>query len=651
MTTFFVDLFKANGMEHVAYAEPYAGGAGAAVNLLLTDAVDRILINDANIGVYSFWHYLITEPERFIERVQEIPVTLEQWHIEKDIASNADAPSFELGVATFFLSRTNRSGVINAGPIGGNSSEKQNSASYKIDCRFNKPELLDRLRLIAEKRDCVAVSNLDALDFLRSLDRETFVYLDPPYYVKGKCLYMNHYTHEEHQRLADFLLTEAPFRWVLSYDDVAPIRRMYETRDLYRFPLSYTVQDTKKGMELLTHSSNIVLPKVLEIRRSHSNNISLIKICNPDIMSEVKIERFGADELHFDSQNPRLIEFSRTENESELLNILWSNMAVNELVLSILANGFFHNEAMYAVRENGKVVIVEGNRRLAAVKAILDPDSIRNGGMNKYRERISKELVNELKNDLPVIMLNSREEAWRYIGFKHVNGAAKWDSYAKAEYIAQVHNNYNVPLEEIATQIGDSNQTTLKLYQGLMVLNQADKETDFKKADVYYKRIYFSHVYTAIMYTSMQEYLGLDMANFSDSPVPKDKLPRLEEVMIWLLGSKKQNLAPVVKSQNPGIRQLCEVIKDKDAVQYLRVHNDLDMAFDWSLDALDVFHEALVSAQSSIHKALSKVSYYDGSSDLLRTAMAMANDADQLFNTMKEKRQRDESRSNQRTLD
>ncbi len=278
MTSFLVDLFRANNMHHITYAEPYAGGAGAAINLLLSNVVDRILINDANIGVYSFWYYLTTEPERFIQNVIAIPVTLEQWHIEHQIVSTATEPSLELGVATFFLSRTNRSGVISAGPIGGSSSEKQKNATYKIDCRFNKENLVARLRQIAERADRVFVTNLDAIDFLRGLEPNAFVYLDPPYYVKGKCLYMNHYRHRDHEQLATFLLYDALFKWVLSYDDVQEIRQLYGVLKLYNFPLCYTVQGVRIGMELMTHSKNVVLPERLEIRKSRLTNIPITAI-------------------------------------------------------------------------------------------------------------------------------------------------------------------------------------------------------------------------------------------------------------------------------------------------------------------------------------------------------------------------------------
>ena len=202
------------------------------------------------------------------------------------------------------------------------------------------------------------------------------------------------------------------------------------------------------------------------------------------------IQKINPSELYFDEKNPRLVEYAPLKSEDRIIQVLWENMAVNEIVMSILANGFFENEALYAVNENNKLIVVEGNRRLAAVKLILNPE--KNRGMTKYVSKISDSLRQKLEEGLPVILLEKREDAWRYIGFKHVNGAVKWDSYAKAEYIAQVHNDYNVPLNDIAEQIGDSNKITIKLYQGLMVLRQADEETDFKISDVYYNRVYFS---------------------------------------------------------------------------------------------------------------------------------------------------------------
>lgn len=278
MTKFFVNLFRENGLQNIIYAEPYAGGAGAAINLLTQNVVDDIIINDANIGIFSFWHFLVNDSEHFIQAIADIPVTISEWHRQREVLKTSVEPSFELGVAVFFLSRTNRSGVITGGAIGGATEERQKMAKYKIDCRFNKTELLQRLRAVSERREHIRVSNMDALDFLRTLDNSVFVYLDPPYYAKGKCLYMNHYTDYDHAQLANFLQQEADFRWVLSYDDVSQIRELYATQNLYRFPLKYTVETKRIGYELLTHSLDIRFPQEMQIKRNQSKTLFIERI-------------------------------------------------------------------------------------------------------------------------------------------------------------------------------------------------------------------------------------------------------------------------------------------------------------------------------------------------------------------------------------
>ena len=282
MTNFFVELFRINNLHEVVYAEPYAGGAGAAINLLLQNKVSQIMINDANIGIFSFWNSLINDSEHFIQVIKDIPVTLAEWYRQRDIMKTAVKPSFDLGVATFFMSRTNRSGIINGGAIGGATNEKQALAKYKIDCRFKKHNLIERLQVIAAQRGQIHVSNSDALDFLRNLEANVFVYLDPPYYDKGKYLYMNHYTNDDHVCLAEYLQKEANFNWVLSYDDVIPIRELYKEYDMYRFPLKYTVERKRVGYELLTHSTNICFPNNLQINRKQ-NAISIEHIVLNDI--------------------------------------------------------------------------------------------------------------------------------------------------------------------------------------------------------------------------------------------------------------------------------------------------------------------------------------------------------------------------------
>lgn len=280
MTSFFIDIFKANEMRGVTYAEPYAGGAGTAINLLLLEEVDKIMINDANICVYSFWKYVITETQRFIDRIMTCSVDLATWEVMHNLVKEAVTPSFELGFATFFLSRTNRSGILNAGPIGGSTPQKQEKAVYKINCRFNREELVMRVLEIGKRKDQIIVSHKDAIKFLKDLKGENkFVYLDPPYYDKGKSLYLDYYQHDNHKELSDYLHMTRKFRWILSYDNVSNIRELYKDFNLYKFSLSYTAQNVKQGSELLTHSRDLLLPEYMHIRRK-GNDIPLIKIDN-----------------------------------------------------------------------------------------------------------------------------------------------------------------------------------------------------------------------------------------------------------------------------------------------------------------------------------------------------------------------------------
>lgn len=279
MAPFFVKLIQSNGMANVSYAEPYAGGAGTAINLLLGGNVKKIFINDANICIYSFWKYVVEDPDRFIEAIEENDVSLENWFRWNSIMKSARIPSFELGFATFFLSRTNRSGILTAGPIGGRTKEKQDAATYKIDCRFNKADLIARIKEISFYKESIAVSNQDAIEFLGSLasDDNLLVYLDPPYFNQGKSLYLNYYRENDHRVLSEYLSQVRDFKWVLSYDNVEKIREFYKDFDLYEFNLFYTAQNVKEGKELLTHSKNLTMPIDLVIKRNR-RNIALRKI-------------------------------------------------------------------------------------------------------------------------------------------------------------------------------------------------------------------------------------------------------------------------------------------------------------------------------------------------------------------------------------
>ena len=233
-------------------------------------------------------------------------------------------------------------------------------------------------------------------------------------------------------------------------------------------------------------------------------------------------------DLHFDVKNPRLAEYGIDEATSErnILNILWDSMDVQELAQSIAASGFFPHEALIVAKENGKNIVIEGNRRLAAVKVLLHDPVARD---TKWDVPILNSEDIERLRELPVI-LSKRADSWRYLGFKHVNGPAKWSSYAKAKYIAEVHRSYKVPLIEIAKQIGDRHNTVQRLFRGLMVLEQAEKAKVYDREDRFRQRLAFSHLYTGLDYEGIAEFLGLSSKEEENmNPVPKKNIKELGE--------------------------------------------------------------------------------------------------------------------------
>lgn len=364
------------------------------------------------------------------------------------------------------------------------------------------------------------------------------------------------------------------------------------------------------------------------------------------------IEYLGSSQLFFDYSNPRMVEygFNETTTEEEIVNTFWTEMATEELVMSILAHGFFQHEPLYVVQEEGKKVVVEGNRRLAAIRSILNPNVIENNKMGKYRSKITSDIIEVLNTHIPILQLESREDAWRYIGFKHVNGAAKWGSYAKAQYIATVKDSFGKSLAEIAEQIGDANNMVKKLYQGLLLLNQANEQTEFKKEDTYAKRIYFSHLYTAINYENFRVYLGLSADFEGENPVSKKNLKELEQVMYWLYGSSSRKIVPIIESQNPDLRKLIEVLGNKEATEYLKINNNLNIAFDVCRGGNTVLYEALVKAKIALEKAASKIGEYDGTLESLRLAADVAKIADDIYERMNSIRNPQENSKKERVV-
>lgn len=363
-------------------------------------------------------------------------------------------------------------------------------------------------------------------------------------------------------------------------------------------------------------------------------------------MNKYDIEFAKTDDLHFDYKNPRLAEFNLDSNtpEEEILKILWETMSVEEIILSIASSGFFNHEPLIVVTEKIKripsLVVIEGNRRLGAVKAILKPNILEDYGISFPNITVPGGIRKEIEK-LPIIKVDTREEAWKYIGFKHINGPAKWGSYAKAQYIAQIHKDFNIPLDNIAVQIGDTHKTVQKLFQGLMVIDQAEDKRVFDKSDIVGTRLYFSHLYTALTYEGVKHYLGLkDVSEETPNPVPTEKEEDLGQFLTWLFGSKKKNEEPVIRSQNPDLKRLDSVLKNKEATIALKNRTPLISAYEMSQPGEDVFEQSLVAAKQSLQKAHSFLAFaYYGELEPLKIAGNIANLAEDLYNTMEAKHQ------------
>ncbi len=345
--------------------------------------------------------------------------------------------------------------------------------------------------------------------------------------------------------------------------------------------------------------------------------------------------------LSFDQNDARLTEFGITKRTSErrIIQILWDVMGVEEIVLSIRASGFFGHEPLIAVKEGGKNIVIEGNRRLAAVKCILDPDIADYIGINKNSLLISEEYKETLK-ELPVIFVDERQDAWKFIGFKHINGPAKWGSYAKAQYISQIKNEYNIPLSEIASQIGDTHRTVEKLYQGLQVIEEAEVLKVFDRSDIAAGRLYFSHLYTGLTYEGFKEYIGITgVSEEVKSPVPLEKKDQLGELLTWIYGSKKNKISPVIQSQNPDLRRLEAVLRNREATVALRDGIPLYQAYEISQPKDETFEQSLLEAKRALQRAQSyQTEGFDGKDEsLLRQAASIARIADELYGFMENK--------------
>jgi hypothetical protein len=358
-------------------------------------------------------------------------------------------------------------------------------------------------------------------------------------------------------------------------------------------------------------------------------------------------------DLFFDKRNPRLVdalqEAGKSPSQDAILEVLWREFAVDEIALSVAANGYFPQEPLFAEQQDdGKLVVVEGNRRLAAVKLLLDA-GLRRKVKATDLPKIGKRRHVEIST-LPVVKCD-RASVWQYIGFKHVNGPQSWQSLAKAEYIAWVHNTLGVDLDEVANRIGDQHATVRRLYRSLMALEQVEAGGAFDRRDRWKKHFSFSHLYTGLDYRNIQRFAGISGDGaFKRRPVHRSKVKQFGELCVWLYGSKSKERPPVVQSQNPDLRNLDEVLSTQNGLAALRRNLPLQVSLDISKGDDRMFREFMVVAKQALQEALGRVlTGYEGDLDLLESAADVRALAGKIHEEMREVYEAKRSRRRQKT--
>jgi hypothetical protein len=322
---------------------------------------------------------------------------------------------------------------------------------------------------------------------------------------------------------------------------------------------------------------------------------------------DIKVEN-----LEFDYENPRLVENPDARgNPEEIIRFLTNEYDLQELIDSILSNGYLNFEPIIVMQHNQHYRVLEGNRRLAAIKLLQDRNLARSFKIKSPDE--TPQFVLDSFVEIPAIEVESEDEARSYIGFKHINGSNKWNSFAKAKYVTKWFlDGCSIP--EIAGKVGDTNQTVRNLIGGMLVLNQAE-DSDLFQIDERTKPgpFGFSHLYTALNRAEFKEFLNLDVnwsQNPVENPVPTKNAEQLKSMLQYIYGSKRDGIKSVIRSQNPDLKHLGAVVVNPVAYKKLQQTNDLDIALEETKEKGLLFEDNIVAASIALEKAMRTLSGY-----------------------------------------
>ena len=330
------------------------------------------------------------------------------------------------------------------------------------------------------------------------------------------------------------------------------------------------------------------------------------------------------ENLRLDTKNPRIAMIENDSTAEDIIAYLYKTQDLAELLDSIAANGYMDIEPLIVLEEENKLVVLEGNRRLASLRLLREPN-LADQIHSKHKFRIS---IPKLRDDIAssldevtVCKVSKRSDARSFIGFKHVNGAARWESFAKAKFAAQWFEDGTYTLDEIARCIGDRHETIKRMINGIFVLNQAESYEIYNIDDRANSRFSFSHLYTALSRPPYIKFLNLSAEWARNdpmrNPIPESGLKHLGEMLVWIYGSKDESRPPVVRTQNPDIKRLGDVIESPEALEILRASDSLDEAHESTRDIYEKLSESLIKAREEIRNSQNSLRGYNSNHSTL----------------------------------
>lgn len=355
------------------------------------------------------------------------------------------------------------------------------------------------------------------------------------------------------------------------------------------------------------------------------------------LQDRIQINYVSIDRLLLDSENPRFAGLSKGASDKEILTRLQREMHLDELIDSLEKNGYYNTEPLLVIpskKHPNKFIVIEGNRRLAAIRILIDT-----------KPNLDKTLKEQLTNEIPIAVYPDRKSLWTYLGFRHINGPQEWDSYSKAVYVLRVHKDHNIPIAKIAERIGDRHYTVVKMCNGLRVLEQAEDEGYFSAEEIGLRRFYFSHLYTILGYDNTRKFLGINGEKkeiLPENPIPKKHLENLNLLLGFLFGSKDGSKISVIKSQNPDLKYLDDVLGNKRATRYLEDNSQEFLALENALALTETedykLEDYIQRTLNSLRKIAGYLNRYKGDERLYEQAEEILQVANEVLERMKAKR-------------